>query len=139
MQFELGVVILSLFCAGGLVAYVREALRLRRLLTSGRRAVARVLDTREDSSGSESVTHYLVRYEFEDAEGHARVHEQDLNSKSFFDTVKRGDELDVLYESRPEGNSYPVSQVRSDLAMSCLISAAIVVFWAVMAAFLELS
>ena len=111
---------------------------MRRLIASGVAAIARVVDLKEDSAGSESVTHYLVKYQFMDADGRARVHEQDLNSKRFFDTLKHGDRIDVLYESGPKGNSYPVSQVYSDIKVNALIATAILVFWAVMAAFFVL-
>ncbi len=66
-----------------------------------------------DNSGSESVVHYSVKYEFVDAKGHRVVHDQDLNSKRFFDTLRCGDTIEVLYELVPGGNSYPVNQVRS--------------------------
>lgn len=135
MRIDLDVAILSLFCAGGLFAYLREVLRLRRLISSGKMAIARIIETKEDSSGSESVTHHLVKYEFVDAEGDSNVHEQDLNSKRFFATLKRGDTIDVLYEPGPNGNSYPFNQVNLDLKISSLIAAAILIFWAVMAAF----
>lgn len=138
MRLDLGLAILSLFCAGGLFAYIREVLRLRRLISSGKSAVARIVDTKEDSSGSESVTHYLVKYEFTDVDGRSKIHEQDLNDKRFFDTLKRGDTIDVLYEPGLNGNSYPVSQVNSDMKISSLIATAIVIFWVVMAVFLTL-
>jgi hypothetical protein len=130
---------LSLFCAGGLFAYLRELLRLRRLISSGESAVARIVDLKEDSGGSESVTHYLVKYEFIDIAGHPRIHEQDLNSKRFFDALEHGDTIDVLYEPGSTGNSYPLRQVYSDIRVSGLIATAILVFWALMAAFFALS
>lgn len=135
MRPHLGLIILSLFCAGGLFAYVKEVLRLRRLISSGKIAVARIVDTKEDSAGSETVTNYLVKYEFMDAEGHLKVHEQDLNGKRFFDTLQRGDTIKILYEPVPNGNSYPVSQVNSDMRISSLIAAAVAIFWAAMAVF----
>lgn len=138
MRLDLGIVILSLFCGGGLFAYVREIVRLRRLISSGKIAVATIVDLEEDSSGSASITHYLVKYEFMDADGRPNVHEQDLNSKRFFDTLKRGGTIDVLYEPDPKGNSYPVSQINSDIKVSGFIVAAIIIFWAVMAAFFAL-
>lgn len=137
MCLDLGIVILSLFCAGGLVAYVREILRLQRLKSSGTTAVATIIDV-EEISGSESVVHYLVKYEFMDAEGRSTVHEQDLNSKRFFDTLKRGDTINVLYGPGRNRNSYPVSQINSDIKLSGLIAAAIIIFWAVMATYLTL-
>jgi hypothetical protein len=139
MGLDLDVAILSLFCAGGLFAYVREVLRLRRLIASGRTAVARIINTKADDSGSESVTHYLVKYEFMGADGHPKVHENDLNSKRFFDTLKQGDTIDVLYEPVPNGNSYPASQVKSDMKISSRIAVGILIFWAAMATFLTLT
>jgi len=135
---DLDIAIVSVFCGGGLFAYVREALRLRRLISAGKTAVARIIDTKEDDSGSESVVHYLVKYEFVDEEGHQIVHDKDLISKRFFDTLKRGDTIRVLYEAPPDGNSYPVSQVRSDMRISGLIAAVIFIFWVVMVAFFTL-
>lgn len=139
MRPHLDIAILSLFCAGGLFAYIREVLRLRRLISSGRAVVARILSTNVDNSGSESVTHYLVKYEFMDADGHPKVHEMDLNSKRFFDTLKQGDTIDVLYEPVPNGNSYPASQVNLDIKISSLIAVGILIFWAAMAAFFTLT
>ena len=139
MRLDVGIVILSAFCAGGLFAYLREVFRLRQLVSSGKIAVAKIVSLEEDSSGSESVTHYMVKYEFMDADGQPRVHEQDLNSKRFFNTLKRGDAIEVLYEPVSKGNSYPVSQINSDIKASSVIAAAILVFWVVMAAFFALS
>jgi len=139
MRLDLGIVILSLFCVGGLFAYVREILRLRRLICSGKTAVATIVDIAEDSSGSESVTHYLVKYEFMDEDGRPKVHEQDLNSKRFFDTLKRGDTLNVLYEPDSNGNSYPVSQISWEIKISGFIASAIISFWVVMATFFALN
>jgi hypothetical protein len=139
MRLDLGIVILSLFCVGGLFAYVREILRLRRLISSGKTAVATIVDIAEDSSGSESVTHYLVKYEFMDEDWHPTVHEQDLNSKCFFDTLKRGDTLNVLYEPDSNGNRYPVSQLSSEIKISGFIASAIISFWVVMATFFALN
>ena len=138
MRLDLSIVILSLFCVGGLVAYVREILRLRRLMSSGKTAAATIVDV-EEIPGSESVVHYLVKYEFMNAEGRPTVHEQDLNGKRFFDTLKRGDTISVLYEPGPNGNSYPVSQINSDIKLSGLIAAAIIIFWAVMATYFALN
>ena len=131
------VVILSLFCAGGLFAYVREILRLRRLISSGKTAAATIMDV-EEVPGSESVVHYLVKYEFMDADGRLKVHEQDLNNKRFFDTLKRGDTISILYEVAPSGNSYPVSQINSDIKLNGLIAAAIIIFWTVMTTYFVL-
>jgi hypothetical protein len=138
MRPDLGIMMLSLFCVGGLVAYVREILRLQRLMSSGTTAAATILDV-EEIPGGESVVHYLVKYEFMDAEGRPTVHEQDLNSKRFFDTLKRGDTINVLYELGPNGNSYPVSQINSDIKLSGLIAAAIIIFWAVMATYFTIN
>ena len=138
MRVDFDIAILSLFCAGGLFAYIREVLRLQRLIASGETAVATIVDTREDSAGSESVTHYLVKYEFTDSDGHRSVHEQDLNSKRFFDTLKPGDTIDVLYDPDSNGSSYPLRQINSDIKISRFIAVAITIFWAVMAAFFAL-
>lgn len=134
MHFGLDVAILSLFCAGGLFAYIREALRLNRLLSSGKVAVARILDARMDASG-ESVVHYLVKYEFVDEEGLPVVHEQVVNSRQFFDTLQPGGTIEVLYDGVGADNSYPTDQIRSDRKLSGLIAAAIFVFWVLMGAF----
>jgi hypothetical protein len=79
-----------------------------------------------------------VKYEFTDSDGHRSVHEQDLNSKRFFDTLKRGDTIDVLYDPVSNSNSYPLRQINSDIKISGFIAAAITIFWAVMAAFFAL-
>lgn len=135
MSLDIDIAILSLFCAGGLFAYVREVLRLRRLILSGASAVATIVDTREDNAGSESVTHYFVKYEFTDSEGQRRIHEQDLNNRRFFNSLMPGDKFEVLYEPVTDGNSYPVSQVNADIRVSGLISGAIILFWVLMAAY----
>jgi hypothetical protein len=134
MHLALDVAILSLFCAGGLFAYIREALRLHRLLSSGKIAVARILDARMDASG-ESVVHYLVKYEFVDEEGQPVVHEQDLNSRQFFDTLKPGGMIEVLYDGVGADSSYPTGQIRWDRRLSGFIAAAIFAFWVLMGAF----
>jgi hypothetical protein len=82
-----GLIILSLFCAGGLYAYVREALRLRRLMASGTVALATVLKKEKIDRGSESVVHFIVTYEFVDDQGRTIVHGQDLNP---FGPIPRG-------------------------------------------------
>jgi hypothetical protein len=74
-----------------------------------------------------------------DEDGHPKVHEQDLNSKRFFDTLKRGDTLNVLYEPDSNGNSYPVSQISSEIKISGFIASAIISFWVVMATFFALN
>ena len=129
MHLNLNVVILSLFCAGGLFAYVREFLRLHRLMSAGKVALATIVQMKEDS-GDESVVHYLVTYEFVDERGNTLIHEQDLNSKKFFSSLVIGDTIEVLYNADQTGNSYPVSQIQSDRRVSCYITTAILLFWA---------
>jgi hypothetical protein len=74
-----------------------------------------------------------------DEDGHPKVHEQDLNRKRFFDTLKRGDTLNVLYEPDSNGNSYPVSQISWEIKISGFIASAIISFWVVMATFFALN
>jgi len=137
MHINLNIVILSLFCAGGLFAYVREGLRLHRLMSAGKVALARIVKKMEDS-GSESIVHYLVTYEFVDEQGNTLIHEQDLNSKKFFRSLAIGDTIEVLYNADRTGNSYPLSQVQSDWRMSCYIAAVILLFWVGMAVYFVL-
>jgi|GEM_PF-1839406 len=137
MNDHIGLIILSVFCAGGLFAYVREALRLGRLISSGTVAKATVVGKEKIDTGSESVTHFLVKYEFPDYRGESTVHEQDLNDGRFFQRVSVGDRIDIIYQrDSAHGNSYPLSQVRADLKIARLICAGLVVFWAVMGAYL---
>lgn len=131
---SIGLIILSAFCAGGLFAYVREALRLRRLLSSGSIARATVVKKEKVDSGSESVVHYLVTYEFTDERGKTLTHEQDLNSLKFFDSIAVGDEIEILYQRDGGGISYPAGQIRADLRITRWIGAGIVIFWTVMGA-----
>lgn len=133
---NLDVLIVSVFCAGGLFAYVREALRLDGLLRNGRIVTAKIVSTKMDDSGSESIRHYLVTYEFVDEEGNAETHEQDLNDEAFFRRLNIGDTIDILTGADQSGNSYPVGVVRSDRRLSWYIAAAILVFWAAMTIFL---
>lgn len=129
---NIGFIILSLFCAGGLYAYVREVRRLQRLLSSGTIAQAVVLKKEKIDGGSESVVHYLVTYEFVDDLGKTVVHEQDLNSGKFFNSLSTGDKIEVLYQRGAIGNSYPLSQIRADLKIAQWISVGLVLFWVVM-------
>jgi hypothetical protein len=132
VQLDLDVAIVSLFCAGGLFAYVREALRLNRLLSTGKVAQATIVNKEMDDSGSESIVHYLVTYEFVDEQGKKLVHEKDLNNKAFFTALAIGEKIEILYGSGRPGNSYPVGQIKSDFRLSCFISGAIILFWAAM-------
>ena len=125
-ESHIGLLILSLFCAGGLYAYLREALRLHRLLSSGVVAEALIIDTEAVDAGSESVAHHLVRYAFTDERGERVVHESDLNSWRFFRTLSPGDSIAVVYGER---TSHPLGQVRADRRIALWISAGIVVFW----------
>lgn len=135
MHLNLNIVILSLFCAGGLFAYVREVLRLHRLMSAGKVALAKIMKLKMDDSGSESVVHYLVTYEFVDEQGNTLIHEQDLNSKKFFSNLATGDTIEVLYNADRTGNSYPLSQIQSDRRVSCYIAVVTLLFWAGMAVY----
>lgn len=126
---NLDVLIVSVFCAGGLYAYVREAMRLDGLIRTGKTTTARILKTEIDDSGSESVKHYLVTYEFADEQGSIEVHEQDLDDATFFDSLKVGDTIEILHGADRSGNSYPLRVVRSGLRISRYVSLAIVAFW----------
>jgi len=128
MHLNLNVIILSLFCVGGLFAYGREILRLQRLMSAGKVAPARIVKLEEDA-GSESVVHYLVTYEFVDEQGNTLIHEQDLNSKKFFSSLAIGDTIEILYNADRTGNSYPLSQIQSDQRVNYYIVVAIFVFW----------
>jgi hypothetical protein len=132
---NLDVLIVGVFCAGGVFAYAKEALRLHRLMSGGTIAFARILKLEMDSSGSESVTHYLVTYEFVDEEGKTQLHEQDLNNKAFFNSLAVGEKIEVLYGAGRLGTSYPVKQIRSDWKLSMYITFAILAFWAAMTAY----
>jgi hypothetical protein len=134
MHLNVNVAILSLFCAGGVFAYAREALRLHRLMSEGRLALARIVKMRMDDGG-ESVVHYLVTYEFTDDQGKTVIREQDLNSREFFCNLAIGETIEVLYRTDRTGVSCPVNQIRSDQRISCYITAAILLFWAGMAVF----
>ena len=139
MSPDLDVIIVSLFCIGGLFAYLREAWRLRRLLARGRIATARIVAKQRDDSGSESVVHYLLTYEFLDGDGNTRTHTSDLNSRKFFSTIDIGDTVEILYDTGRDGNSYPVTQIQSDLRLSCYVSVAILLFWAAMVTYFTLT
>lgn len=132
----IGLIILSLFCAGGLYAYVREARRLQRLISSGAIAQALVLKKEKIDSGSESVVHFLVTYEFVDDRGNTVVHEQDLNSGKFFSQLSVGDKIEILYQRGPAKDSYPLSQIRADRKIAQWITAAILLFWGVVSVIL---
>lgn len=130
-----GLIVLSLFCLGGLFAYGREALRLNRLLASGRATNARVTAKKKVETGSESVVNYLVTYTFTDSRGHSILHEEDLNDSTFFDGVNEGDVIPILFVEAPRPTSYPLSQVRRDRTISLGVAAAIAILWIVMSAF----
>lgn len=128
---DIGFIVLSVFCAGGLFAYVREALRLGDLVANGTVKRATIL-SKNKVEGSETVVHYLVTYKFTDEHGKTEVHEQDLNSMRYFDNLKEGDEVEVLYREGGAGDSYPLSQVSSDLKVSFWICIVIILVWIVM-------
>jgi hypothetical protein len=125
-------IILSLFSAGGLYAYGREALRLKRLLSSGNEAEATIRKKEKIDSGSESVVHFLVTYEFIDDQGNTVVHEQDLNSRKFFDSLDVGDKIEILYHRGQAEGSYPLSQIRNDRKIAHYIAVGILLLWGVM-------
>ena len=139
MSPDLDVIIVSLFCIGGLFAYLREAWRLRRLLARGRIATARIVAKQRDDSGSELVVHYLLTYEFLDGDGNTRTHTSDLNSRKFFGDLEIGDSVDILHDTGGNGSSYPATQIRSDLRLSCYVSLAILIFWAAMVTYFTLT
>lgn len=128
-SLNIGLTLLSLFCAGGLYAYLREARRLQRLIESGTIAQATVVKKERVAVGSESVVNHLVTYEFADERGQRVTHQQDLNSARFFAALAPGDRLEVVYERGAAGNSYPLSQLRSDRNIARWICAAILALW----------
>jgi len=107
-------------------------LRLNRLLSSGKVAHATIVNKEMDDSGSESIVHYLVTYEFVDEQGKKFVHEKDLNNNAFFTALSVGKKIEILYGSDRSGNSYPVGQIKSDIRLSCFISGVLIIFWAAM-------
>ena len=131
-RINIGLIILSLFCAGGFIAYLRETLRLQRLMSTGTMAQAIILKKEKIDAGSESVTHFLVTYEFVDEQGITIVHEQDLNSRKFFDNLDVGDQIEILYQIDSPGNSYPLHQVQTDREIPQWISIGILLFWGIM-------
>ena len=136
-NLNVGLIILSLFCAGGLIAYVRETIRLQRLVSSGTATVGTVLKKEKIDSGSESIVHYLVTYEFLDGQGKSVIHEQDLNSGKYFQGITTGDKIEILYRDGPTGNSYPLSQIRNDLKIAQWMSIGILLFWIAMGFYLN--
>lgn len=131
-----GFVILSVFCIGGLYAYSAEALRLQRLLAAGKRTKAKILGKDKIDSGSESVVHYIIEYEFTDSVGSKQTHEADLNNCKFFDKLTIGQEIEIIYTDRPRGVSHPLSLIESDLRKAKAVNGLLLVFWAVMAVIL---
>lgn len=129
---NIGILILSIFCLGGIVAYGRQALRLRRLIAAGVVTTATVRDKQKDDAGSESVVHYLITYEFSDGAGNAIIHEQDMNSLRFFDGIAVGDEIRILYQPGDSANSYPLDETERDLRIAKWMVAGLVLLWAVM-------
>jgi hypothetical protein len=135
-SLNVGLILVSLCCAGGLYAYVRDARRLQRLISTGAAARATVLKKEKIAGRSESVVLCLVTYEFSDERGNTVVHEQGLNRSPFFDTLAVGDQVEVVYERGGTGNSYPLSQVRADRNIAGMISEGIVLLWGAMGAIL---
>lgn len=124
-----GLAFLSVFCAGGLAHYVPEALRLRRLLDAGVVRCATVTAKQQIDSGSETVTHYLLTYEFTDEHGNRVVREDDLNDRHFFAGLSVGSQVEILHEPGPGGNAYPRDRIRADARIATWISAGLVAFW----------
>ena len=129
----IGLGILSLFCGGGLFAYIRETLRLQKLLRYGSSAHATVLKKQLIDSGSETVTHFLVTYRFIDEDGNSVIDEEDLNSREFFKNLAVGDRIEILYHAGKRSNSYPASQIRRDHRIAKWTSLALVLFWGTVA------
>lgn len=132
---NIGLMILSLFCSGGLYAYVREVRRLQRLISSGKVVSATVVKKDKIDAGSETVSHLLVSYTFAGARGKTMVHEQDLNSEKFFNKLNVGDRIGVIYYGNGE-TSCPQGQIHADLKIAQIICVAITVFWVVTGAIL---
>lgn len=95
-------------------------------------AHATVLKKERIDSGSESVVHFLVTYEFVDDRGNAVVHEQDVNSWRFFGTLSVGDKIEVMYRNGRTGNSYPLGRIHAEKRIAQWIAAGILLFWGVM-------
>jgi hypothetical protein len=129
--------ILSLFCLGGIIAYYRESTRLHKLIVNGIQTEATIMKKEKIESG-ESVTHYIVTYQFCDEYKRKHVHEQDLNSQRYFDGLNVGDNILVVYQIHGVENSYPFSQIENDLRRSRLITLLIVAFWIIISTFLYL-
>jgi hypothetical protein len=121
----------SVFCAGVLLYYGRQTLRLQRLLSSGTTTQATVVG-KERLKGGESVVHYLVTYEFSNFRGETVTHQEDLNRADFFDSIEVGDTIDILYERQRPDNSYPLSQIRADHQIARAVTVGIIVLWVVM-------
>lgn len=128
-SLNVGLIVLSLICAGGLYVFVREAWRLQRLIESGTVAQATVLKTEKVAVGSGSVVSRLVWYEFLDEHGQRVTHRQDLNNAKFFGALSAGDPLEVVYERSSTGNSYPLSQVRAARNVAAGFCAGILALW----------
>lgn len=135
-SLNIGLILLSLFCAGGLYAYLRDALRLQRLISSGTVTQATVLKKEKVTARSESIVLYLVTYEFVDERGQRTVHEHDVNSEPFFRSLSTGERMEIVYEWGSTGNSYPLRRLRTDRNVAGGICAGILVLWGGMGAFL---
>lgn len=128
-----GFIVVSVFCAGGLFAYGRDAVRLQRLMKRGLVAHATVTNKRRIDSGSETVVHYLVTYRFTNAAGQVITHEQDLNDGPYFDQLAIGDAVDVLYcDGASQTESYPLRQVRGDRNLALWIVVSLLFLWLMM-------
>lgn len=125
-------IILSLFCAGGLFVYLRESFRLGRRIKEGHITRATVRKKRKIDSGSESMVHYLVTWELLGPEGKSMTHAEDMNSAKFFDGVSEGDEIPILDATHPRPTSYALSQIRCDLLIDRAVCIALVLAWIAM-------
>jgi hypothetical protein len=129
VKFNLDLAILSVFCAGGVFAYFRELLRLRRLKLTGKVIAAKIVDLKADDAGSESIVHYRVSYEFVDESGKKVVHERDLSSSRTFRGLEVGQSIEILYRPDGAGVSFPVNQVDSEQRIDRLVLIGLLVFW----------
>ncbi len=132
MKFNLDLAILSVFCGGGVFAYLRELLRLRRLKLDGKSIAAKIVDLKADDAGSESVVHYRVSYEFVDESGNKVVHERDLSSPGVFRGLEVGQTIEILYRPDGAGASFPVRQIDSEQRIDRLVLIGLLVFWALL-------
>jgi len=135
VKFNLDLAILSVFCAGGVCAYLRDLLRLRRLKLEGKDVSARIVDLKVDEAGSESVVHYRVCYEFLDESGKKVVHERDLSSSRAFRGLEVGQTIAILYRPGRAAASFPVDQIDSEQRIDRLVLGGLLLVWALLGAY----